>query len=586
MKKITILLCIALLTVFWGCEKGSKSFTYLEHLGDTPYQKDSILLTYKENPKRALVMLDSAVILGNIDEFSEQLVRAKIFSNTLDIQHQDSAISICRALLKHDSVKIVPENHESVLNLLIAANRTKSDYNEYLHWSIEKANLCREQDNEVELLRTEAEIGLIMTHLGQTEVGIKKLDTTIEQLDKPGSIDRMDAFIIAVKRKINVLTEQERYEEIIPLTNRIFNRLEHYEQHAGEYEEDSYRLSWSDHPCDRDNYLDFCRAQAHGFMAQAYAMIGDEQKAHEHLSAFNQSNYGKTFSGHRMIVAAQMALGLYDDAMNTCDKVARNMGADTVNPVYSGILRDRAIVAHAHGRTAEAYDWMTRHTDLDKVISDSLHKSEAHYYAARYQMKDQQLKIQEAESKGRVLSILVGAFAIIMVITTIASFILLKQRQHIAKKNHVLVKMINESKQLNMEDDGKHMEDDNPETTTSEDNKMGWTEISADEFEQFDKTIRNERLYADVNLQRQDICERFGISRLMLNNMLFQYQGNASLPQYINSIRMEEAVKMLRNHPELSITTIAESVGFSPANFRKHFTRNFGMTPIEYRQNL
>jgi len=155
------------------------------------------------------------------------------------------------------------------------------------------------------------------------------------------------------------------------------------------------------------------------------------------------------------------------------------------------------------------------------------------------------------------------------------------------------VKMINDSKQLTMEDDGSETTtaEDNETTAenneiNAEDNETSATVISAEEFAQFDSTIRNERLYSNVNLQRQDVCERFGISRIMLNNMLFQYRGNASLPKYINSIRMEEAVKMLRNRPDMTITAIAESVGFSPANFRKHFTSNFGITPIEYRQNL
>jgi len=141
------------------------------------------------------------------------------------------------------------------------------------------------------------------------------------------------------------------------------------------------------------------------------------------------------------------------------------------------------------------------------------------------------------------------------------------------------VKMINDSKQLNVEDDSF-------ETTVDEDNETSTAQISAEEFALVDSTIRRERLYSNINLQRQDVCDRFGISRIMLNNMLYHHRGNASLPQYINSIRMEEAVKLLQNRPDMSITAIAEAVGFSPANLRKQFIRNFGMTPLEYRQNL
>ena len=95
----------------------------------------------------------------------------------------------------------------------------------------------------------------------------------------------MDAFIIAVKRKINALNDLGRYAEVIPLAQRILDRLDHYEQHTKDYAEDSYRLSWSDHPNDRDRYLDFSRAQAWGFMAQAHACLSEKGKAYSEKSA-------------------------------------------------------------------------------------------------------------------------------------------------------------------------------------------------------------------------------------------------------------------------------------------------------------
>ena len=101
-----------------------------------------------------------------------------------------------------------------------------------------------------------------MTHLGQIDEGLAKLDEAISHLDAPGSIDRMDAFVVAVKRKINALNDLHRFADVIPLCQRILDRLDHYEQHAKDYAEDSYRLSWSDNPNDRDRYLDFSRAQA------------------------------------------------------------------------------------------------------------------------------------------------------------------------------------------------------------------------------------------------------------------------------------------------------------------------------------
>ena len=104
-------------------------------------------------------------------------------------------------------------------------------------------------------------------------------------------------------------------------------------------------------------------------------------------------------------------------------------------------------------------------------------------------------------------------------------------------------------------------------------------------FNDIDAAIRSEQLYKNVNLQRQDICNHFGISRHTLNNLLAENAGGLSFPQYVNNIRLEVALRLLREDPAKTISAIATEVGFSPANLREQFKRKYGMTPAEYRQN-
>lgn len=555
----------ALLTLV-GCGDG-KPVRQLPHLGDTPYQQDTILVTYATNPERALTLLDSALLLGNISEYRAQCIRARIYSKSLVEQRQDSAILICKELLGHDSVRNDPAEQENILDLLIATSRAKPDYEQYIHWATQKAELCQQQGQETERWRSEADIGLVMTHLGQEDEGLAKLDEAISHLDAPGSIDRMDAFIVACKRKINALNELHRYDEIITLGQRILDRLNHYEQHAKDYAEDSYRLSWSDHPNDRDRYLDFSRAQANGFMAEANAMINEKAKAKEHLARFDQSDYGKTFRARRMIAPTQMALGMYDEALATYAEIARRMAADTLNDDYAVILRSRAIAAHTKNHYVEAYDYQTRYADLSKVLSDSLMKGKAHEYAARYHAYEQQLEIQEKEAeaeRSHIISIAVAALAVLAIAFAIYFF---RQKRIVSEKNHALVRMINSMQPKSIDS----------RTVNNADSEL---------FKHIDTAIRSERLYANIGLQRQDICDRFNISRHTLNDLLSDYTGGLSFPQYVNIIRLEEALRLLRDEPDKIISAIASEVGFSSANLREQFKRKYGMTPAEYRQNM
>ena len=579
MRNVLQVLLLVLILVFASCGRNN-SARHIPNLGDTPYQADSVLVAYGYHPNRALVMLDSALLLGNINEYRAKFIRAKIYSKSLLKQRQDSAILICEQLLQHDSVIHAPQERENILDLLMITSRTKVDFEGYVKWATQKAEVCRLQGEETEQWRTEAEIGMVMAHLGQPEEGMEKIDEAIRQLDEPGSIDRMDAFIIAVKRKITVLNDQGRYAEVIPLAQRILDRLEHYEQHASAYAEDSYRLSWSDSPADRDRYIDFSRAQANGFLAGAYAMTGDTPHARECLSRFNQSGYGHSFSARRMIIPAQMALGMYDEAMATSDEIVYRMGNDTINDDYAVILRDRAVVARAKGHVDEAYNLMNRHANLVKVLSDSLHASEAHDYAARYHAQEQELKIQEAQTASRIKSIIIGVIFLLFVIAGAFSFYYRHQRLVINEKNRALVRMINGTPFVAPVDEIEGAEDTD-EVSDSEE-----SEDTSALFETIDTTIRTEHLYANVSLQRQDVCTRFCITRHTLNNLLAQHVGSSSFPQYINNIRMEEALPLLRDSASMTIAAIATAVGFTPANFREQFKRQYGVTPQEYRQSL
>ena len=607
MKQIVHLIIIyaALLTMA-GCGDG-KSVRQLPHLGDTPYQQDTILVTYATNPERALTLLDSALLLGNISEYRAQCIRARIYSKSLVEQRQDSAILICKELLGHDSVRNDAAEQENILDLLIATSRAKPDYEEYMHWAAQKAELCQKQGQETERWRSEADVGYVMTHLGQENEGLAKLDEAISHLDAPGSIDRMDAFVVACKRKINALNELHRYDEVITLGQRILDRLNHYEQHAKDYAEDSYRLSWSDHPNDRDRYMDFSRAQAWGFMAQAYAMISEKgkvkseklaaaQKAREHLARFDNSNYGKTFGARRMIAPTQMALGMYDEALTTYAEIARRMAADTLNDDYAVILRSRAIAAHAKNHYVEAYDYQTRYADLSKVLSDSLMKGKAHEYAARYHDQEQKLEIAQINAESQRKTIIIWAAVIIILLVSIFATWLLRQWRVIRRKNLVLVEQIGEAieykeKYEAVADDGKKSSDTKrekavPVTPAIESDLLSLDDISDDElFRRLRHAIKREHLYLDPSLDRQKIMDIFQLSRHRVGAAFAQGSEFASLSDFIRDCRLEYSCNLLVTRPDLSIKEVAAKSGFNYAsNYSSDFKNRYTMTPSNYRE--
>ncbi len=78
-------------------------------------------------------------------------------------------------------------------------------------------------------------------------------------------------------------------------------------------------------------------------------------------------------------------------------------------------------------------------------------------------------------------------------------------------------------------------------------------------------------------LSRNLGINRYDISRIF-NTVL-----KTSLPVYINSLRLDKAVHLLRS-TSLSITTIALECGYdSLRNFNRQFSKNFQVSPRTYR---
>ncbi|MBR4827037.1 MAG: AraC family transcriptional regulator [Bacteroidales bacterium] len=531
------------------------------------------MLTYGTNPERALTIIDSAFIVGNVDAYEADFLRAKVYAHSPDDPHLDKAIALCQDLLQRDSTRATSastaDKRSNILQLLMDTARMRKDYELWLKYAIEMVDLSRQWSSETEALRMEAEVGLVLTYLGRHDEGLAKLDQVIQALDAgPLSVDRMDAGIVARKRKINVLEEDGNFEAVIPEGMAIIKQLEEYEKNPSAYAEDSYRLPPIG--ADRARYCQYYKSQAWAFVARAYAQTTPPHttEAMKYVRLLEQSDYGRTYGGRVMLAPAWKALGEWDKLLSTYAEIEARLGADTLNADYAIILKGRADAATAQGKPAEALSYMNRYAALQSQLNKQQLESEAQEYAARYHAQEQDRKIKNAEIKAARKDVIILAILVIMLIAAGLTYYFAQQRHKINEKNRALVRMIDEQAKAQ---DARQLNAPAPDP---------------DIFRKIDKTIREERMYTNPNLQRQDILDRFGISRRTLSDIMSAYADGQSFTTYINAMRLQDAVHLLKEEPEMSLTDIAENVGFTPATFRDQFKRQFGMTPTEYRQNL
>lgn len=89
--------------------------------------------------------------------------------------------------------------------------------------------------------------------------------------------------------------------------------------------------------------------------------------------------------------------------------------------------------------------------------------------------------------------------------------------------------------------------------------------------------------YPDPLFSVSAVADAVGLCRRQLERDFRQVTG-CTVRDYIERERMNEAIRLLRDHPRTKITAIAELVGMSgSANFIRTFRRHFGTTPSAYR---
>ncbi|MBQ8066370.1 MAG: hypothetical protein IJ200_12030, partial [Prevotella sp.] len=209
----------SIITLMTGCT-GRVETKQVQQPQDTIYTQKAAMKVYDYDPVRALGIIDSAVIVGNLSDWRADMNRARIYSQTrlrerLDSLMQwpvdarlDTARVIGERLLRHDSVKNSLEEQQNVLEILAMAARLKKDTLTWLQRSQQLVEVCRLQGAETEALRNEAEVGAALCRLGQPDKGMAMLDSVIVSLisGEPFRFNELDALVIALKRKIGVMT--------------------------------------------------------------------------------------------------------------------------------------------------------------------------------------------------------------------------------------------------------------------------------------------------------------------------------------------------------------------------------------------
>ena len=123
------------------------------------------------------------------------------------------------------------------------------------------------------------------------------------------------------------------------------------------------------------------------------------------------------------------------------------------------------------------------------------------------------------------------------------------------------------------------------DANTTEDADDANTAEDADEklFRQVTDAIRKDQLYTVPKFGRTELVVRFHVNSNRISTAFSK--AGTSVPEFIRECRLEHALNLMTERPDMPLVEIATASGFVHAStFTVDFKNKYGVSPMKYRE--
>ena len=320
---------------------------------------------------------------------------------------------------------------------------------------------------------------------------------------------------------------------------------------------------------------------------------------------------------------------MYDEIirMNTAREQFLCQQGDTVTYHMMTIKRSLGEAYENKGDYRHAAAYFKQLAMLCDSIKNREQRSAALELAAVYETNEKEALLQYQTSELRERNILLVAAAGIVLLLAAWLVLIARHYRTIRRKNRAMARNINEQmdykkklleiKQENLalrqqiqqteEEPTDEVTDTSDEDTTEQrqtataalspditndtesetEKKMSSKELeNLKIFDRLELLLDQHKPYLDRNFSRDDLSKLACVGRNSINPLITACTG-MNVNTYINSLRLEFAVSLIEQHPNYTISSIAEESGLpNMATFHRLFREKYSMTPAEFRKSL
>lgn len=543
-----------------------------DNRGPEQYTREYIMKDYMKDPVRTLQLLDkaevnSAMPLNIVDE-----LRSAVYRN---MYRNKSALYYARRAYVSDSLS--HDNPSHLLRMTVSMAELfslLSEYKESMRYAVQGVELARELKDIQSECRLLFCMGENKRRLSFKEEGYLFFDQAIDLLDNSKNEDYETMLSYFYGVKMGYLIADKRSNEALEIglqREKLLDRM-------------------SEQSKIRTDLLDLQFAYVYSKLAYLFHLTGDQKRAVVYYKNYQSTNAASTPDGKFDATPYLLLLGKYQAVLDNCRDFKEVMRQqDTLNSQYLSILN---LEIQANVKLENYKTVINLQRDIT-AIKDSIYQREKQNAAleldALYELNEKEARISEQAFQLKIRTITLICILSGALLALFFLWRLWHQNCVIRNKNKALVKRINEQFSMQEEMDrsqlGVEKDLSFPEKVEDEsgDNEEQDKQMNKMIFEKLDYIIKRDKMYLSPDLSREELTRIVRMNNTRFAKMIKE-NTDTNLNGYINNLRLNYAIHLMKEQPDYTLRAIAESSGInSMPTFHQLFKGRTGMTPSEFK---
>ena len=326
------------------------------------------------------------------------------------------------------------------------------------------------------------------------------------------------------------------------------------------------------------------------------------EQAEKYFAMYQSTEYSRTPDGKMYSIPYLLASKHYKQVIDNSQEFKELMRKqqDTINTQYMNVLEREVQAYMGMGNYKEAAILQGAIIAITDSINNRDKENAALELNTMYDTSEKEDYIAKQAFQLKVRNITLTFLTCITLLTLFVLWRMWRFNHIIRYKNKILAKFINErlarkkdSQSLDIDEQlmiSQDIEDesilfgDQEEISDETGKASGEEEENKKIFIELNRIVVQDQLYLSSELSREDLAQLVHLNNARFARMIKECTGT-NFNGYINDLRIDYAIKLLKLHPNYTIRAIADEVGFNSTPILYNlFKKKTGMTPYEFKK--